>query len=161
MASHRNDHTAGANGPRSLTGTPGRRRWAGIILVNAAGHLLLNLRDERPDLAYAGYWNLIGGVVEEDESAAAGMARELLEETGQSLPFEPLRVYEIASRRGDTVDYYIYHARLDKPASALHLGEGQEHRFFRPPELASLRIIPYELDILRDFVASPLYQGHR
>ena len=38
------------------------------ILVNGAGAVLMQLRDDKPDLEYAAHWTLPGGTVEDGEA---------------------------------------------------------------------------------------------
>ena len=52
-----------------------------IFLLSADGALLMQLRDEKPDLRHAGMWVLPGGHIEADESVEQGTRREFLEET--------------------------------------------------------------------------------
>ena len=60
-------------------------RWANplpavaALVVDAEGRLLLGRRAFEPDV---GMWDTIGGFLEEDEDAVAGLRREVLEETG-------------------------------------------------------------------------------
>lgn len=60
------------------------RRAARVLLVDAAGRVLLfhGVDPGRPDF---GYWFTPGGGLDPGESAAAGAARELAEETGLRL----------------------------------------------------------------------------
>jgi ADP-ribose pyrophosphatase YjhB (NUDIX family) len=132
-------------------------QWAGIILVNPAGHLLLNLRDV--DVPHPNYWNVIAGVVEQDETPAQCIVREMLEETGQRLDkFEFFREDKLEPKPGMRVISTTYYAYLDKPAHELVLGEGQEHRFFTPSDLDGLRIVPWTDRVLRAFLASAVYR---
>lgn len=56
---------------------------AGIILVRKEdGAVLLQHRDDKPDVFYPGYWCYPGGVVKTSESFEDAAKRELLEETG-------------------------------------------------------------------------------
>ena len=56
------------------------------ILQNTRGEVLLHQRDEKPGLPFAGYWSMLGGKMEEGESAADAMQRELMEEIGVTVP---------------------------------------------------------------------------
>lgn len=50
---------------------------AKIFLINPGKEILLFLRDDNPKISYPGYWDLIGGVVEEGESYLEAIYREI------------------------------------------------------------------------------------
>jgi 8-oxo-dGTP pyrophosphatase MutT (NUDIX family) len=52
-----------------------------LFLLRYDGALLLQLRDEKPNLRHAGMWVPPGGHIEADESVEQGTRREFLEET--------------------------------------------------------------------------------
>ena len=60
----------------------GRRPVAGAVLVNPAGLVLLQHRDDRPDIDSPGQWSLFGGGLDVGETPAAAMLREIEEEIG-------------------------------------------------------------------------------
>ncbi|MGW1143221.1 NUDIX domain-containing protein, partial [Streptomyces zhihengii] len=56
------------------------------LLVDDSGRYLLHLRDAHKPIWRPGQWGLLGGGTEPGESPAEGIARELLEETGLTVP---------------------------------------------------------------------------
>ena len=56
-------------------------RFASVILVDDRGWLLLQERDEHPDID-PGKWGFVGGGVEDGEDFGTAAYRELGEETG-------------------------------------------------------------------------------
>ena len=75
----------------------------GAVVVNASRVLLVR-RGREPS---KGEWSLPGGLLEVGESLAAGVVREVLEETG--LTVEPLELIELLDRihrNGDKVRYH-------------------------------------------------------
>jgi len=110
------------------------------ILHNAQGEVLLQLRDERPGLEFAGHWTLPGGHVEAGESPEAAIRRELMEEMFLDIPLEFLRDYP--ARRGPLnlvrVWQVLYTGEVRQPAESIPLTEGQALRFFGPAEIDSL-----------------------
>jgi 8-oxo-dGTP diphosphatase len=110
-------------------------------------------RDDKPGLTFPAHWNLIGGGVEPGESPEQALVRETQEEIGidlrdyQSFGTYYWRDYEV----------HVYTTDLDKPVTALTLGEGQDLRFFDAPDVRGLTLVPITIDILRDFFASPAY----
>jgi 8-oxo-dGTP diphosphatase len=135
-------------------------RWAGVILFNRKGEILLLLRDNIPTIGHPDHWNIVGGVIEEGETPEEAALREAEEEIGvRPAGVSLFRLYSIGDRRhAEPVPYYVYWSRLDKGLAELTLGEGQDMRFFPPEELSALRIIPHEVGILQEFLASPYYE---
>lgn len=108
------------------------------VLLQWNGRLLLERRWD------CGQWGLVGGRLRDGERYSAGIARELREETGISLPehaFHQIRICDddrIASYRDGTVWRMIivlFSAELgDEPAIRCSR-ESTELRFFAPDEL--------------------------
>lgn len=129
--------------------------WAGAILVNKRGELLLNLRDSSKAL-FPGLWDLIGGTLEAGETAEECMLREIAEETGVVLDAVGFRqTLNVPLCNGQFGRLHVFVGELDREASQLLLGEGEEHRFFTPSALDSVAIVPGTREVLRDFLSSP------
>src|SRR5687768_10079203 len=58
------------------------RTTVGVLLVDDAGRVLMQLRDDIPTIADPGCWVNPGGVIDPGETPEDGARRELLEETG-------------------------------------------------------------------------------
>lgn len=86
----------------------GERRFAGVLLRNRDGHLLLQERDEHAPIDPE-RWGLPGGHVEPDETFADAAPRELAEETGLVLPEGTLRRW-----RSFVVDHRASHGTWDR-----------------------------------------------
>ena len=56
------------------------KKSVAIILKNSKNELLLQLRDEKPEIVYLGYWGFIGGGVEDGETELQAIKREIKEE---------------------------------------------------------------------------------
>jgi 8-oxo-dGTP diphosphatase len=136
-------------------------QWAGIVLVNAGGEILLNLRSDDPEDAWPNQWDVIGGKVEDGETPDECMVREMREEMGKPLSeFALFKTYEVPlAGGGAAAEFHVYAARLDVPANELLVGEGQEHRFFAARALQGLDIACGTDMVLRDFLASASYQA--
>jgi 8-oxo-dGTP diphosphatase len=90
------------------------RAIAAAVVVDTSGDLLLQLRDDRPDIFYPGAIGLFGGHREGDESALDCVVRELAEELTYDIAperFVPLacREGEDSERRGGTFrgDFFL------------------------------------------------------
>jgi 2-amino-4-hydroxy-6-hydroxymethyldihydropteridine diphosphokinase len=103
------------------------RSQCGILIENGRGELLLQLRDDRPDIAYPNCWGTFGGQIEAGELPGQAMLRELAEE----LAYRPEAFREYETYRCD--GYAIHMFRCFDPAvnlAALQVREGQRAGFF-------------------------------
>ncbi|MDP9382675.1 MAG: NUDIX domain-containing protein [Chloroflexota bacterium] len=125
------------------------REGTTAILVNDAGQVLLQLRDDIPTIRYPAHWSVPGGLMEPGETPDETIRRELHEELGH-------RVGEI-EKYGMILDAYrnlihIFAAPLNTPAEQFVLGEGREIRFFGRDELHALKITPHAMEILEHYL---------
>lgn len=112
-----------------------------VIITNPAGHVLLNLRDNRPDLAFPNCWTLPGGRVEAGETPEEAAHRELGEETGLSVQLDFWKCYDrLMATPGVVVEQYVFLGQVASSNPPLRLGEGQALAFFAPPALHELTI---------------------
>jgi 8-oxo-dGTP pyrophosphatase MutT (NUDIX family) len=111
-----------------------------VLLVDADGALLMQLRDEHAPVA-ANQWAFPGGQIEAGETPIEAAHRELLEETGltadELLPFwtGPRPVEAGVERR---VTMHVFAGRTDATQDDVVLGEGLAMVFI-PAELAADR----------------------
>ncbi|MER7757933.1 NUDIX hydrolase [Kitasatospora sp. NPDC097643] len=103
--------------------------------------LLLNLRDDRPDIAYPAMWTPIGGWREGRENAFEAGAREVLEEAG--IHIRDLRTIPGPRHESLHETNVPLHAVFDGTDADLVLGEGQAVRLVPLAEVASLDVPPY------------------
>ena len=114
-----------------------------IILVNDAGAVLLQLRDDKDWIPFPNRWAIPGGMLEAGESAAECILREVREELGVTLAAQDVRLLEVRRR-----SYGIEHtftARLDLPVEAIVLTEGQRVEWFTPEQIGAMSLA-YEDD---------------
>jgi 8-oxo-dGTP diphosphatase len=115
----------------------------GAILHNSRGQILLQQRDDKPDLSFAGCWTTLGGRVEDDETPDEAVRRELLEEIELTPEVELWKVFEhIHEGAGVTVrvEQYIYVGEIDREVSEITLNEGQALGFFNRDDIDGLAI---------------------
>ncbi len=134
---------------------------AGVILLDPQGRILLQLRDDRPDIMYPGHWGITGGASHKGETPRETASREVLEETGlrvsDMVPFKEYRF----SRPEEGCEYiqHIFYAVTDRPADKMTVGEGQRLRFVAPEEMDGLLVAYNHREVLAEFVASPQYHA--
>ena len=51
-----------------------------VIITTTDNRVLLQKRDENPDIEYSGYYSLVSGYLEEEETPLDGIIRELKED---------------------------------------------------------------------------------
>lgn len=116
---------------------PAKRMAAGLILRDKNGNVLLVKPNYRDD------WNLVGGVVDENESPRDAAVRELEEELGLRFDPEDLRLALVAHRAGlggyhDSMYFVFDSGELPRDQIGniqLQEDELDEYRFIDPAEL--------------------------
>ena len=144
-----------------LTGVPAEETLenpvliASALLYNPQGKVLLQHRDDKPNIAHPNVWSLFGGHKEAGEGLKGALVRELEEEIG----FVPqtFDLWTIARQPGTV--FYIYLVPIDKPLEVLELNEGQDFGFFEPlTALETLPLSPLGRFVLEAFRAYQSYQ---
>lgn len=137
------------------------RGFAGVVLVDRRGWILLQERDEHPRID-PDCWGLSGGHLEDDESPAAGALRELEEETGVRLTAQDLR--EVGAFANDHRASYgtwdrmwVYAARVDLTDDDIDCREGRRIVFVDPATVGDLRVTKGAEAILPAFLRSDVY----
>lgn len=114
---------------------------AGVLLVRDGAAVLLQHRDNKPEILHPGQWGIPGGAIEGDETAAQAAVRELLEETGyQAGDITPLvdQRWELPAM---TLDRHVFWAHYDGQ-QPIHCFEGQEMRWVAFADIAALDVCP-------------------
>ncbi|MFE7635390.1 NUDIX hydrolase [Kitasatospora sp. NPDC057518] len=113
-----------------------------VFVTDRAGRLLMNLREDRPGMAWPGYWTPIGGWREADESARETAVREVREEAG--LEITGLRPLPDPHHDHGLPLTRVLHAVWEGPDSDLRLGdEGLAVRMVPLDEVLGLKVPPY------------------
>ncbi|HLD04797.1 MAG TPA: NUDIX domain-containing protein [Candidatus Nanoarchaeia archaeon] len=116
---------------------PKSRPQCVLLLQNNEGKILLQLRDDKPEIPYPGCWGTFGGQIEEKETPEEAITREIREETSYELtdpeyignfPFENYNQYVFRK-----IDLTI---RLE----ALNITEGQKGAFLSYPEIQRVKL---------------------
>jgi 8-oxo-dGTP pyrophosphatase MutT (NUDIX family) len=136
------------------------REFAGVILVDARGWILLQERDELP-LIDPERWGPPGGHLEPGEEPAAGAARELFEETGvliepsQLRPWRAIEVFHAAYASDDVM--HVYAARVELTDAEIECREGRRIVFVDPTVARTLDLTASASISVPGFLDSELY----
>lgn len=124
---------------------PGPRRGAHVLLRDAEGRLLMQLRDADRPIAYPGYWVPFGGEVEQGETLRIAAIREIEEETGIRLTpgaLTPQAAILSTWRAFDRARLYTFTAAMPCEPSGVRLGEGAGFGLLTRAQLDTVRIVP-------------------
>lgn len=117
------------------------------ILLNSHGQVLLQQRDDNPAIRYPAHWSLFGGSIEEGETSATAVAREVKEEINFEMRnFGLFREFVQNNKRE-----FAFAGELTAELDELTLSEGQGMKFFHPSELKQLQIRPDDKDTLEQY----------
>ena len=132
---------------------PDKTGVAVMLFVNAKGELLLQLRDDKPEIRYPNHWGVVGGHVEPGESFEEALVREVAEEIEvEAAGYEYWETHESPGH-----SLAMFAMRLDVPAESLTLHEGQRVEWFSPQAAMMLPLAPWLAQVLPRFVRSDLY----
>jgi 8-oxo-dGTP diphosphatase len=136
------------------------RLFAGVILVDRRGWILLQERDEFPAIDPE-KWGPPGGHVEPGEDPADGAARELLEETGVRLAPEHLRLWDAIEvfheAYGSDDRMHVFAAPVDLTDADIECNEGRQMVFVEPSAARALDLTASASISVPGFLDSPLY----
>jgi 8-oxo-dGTP diphosphatase len=134
--------------------SPEIRHVVGIVLYNGQGDVLLQQRDDKPELRYAGQWTLFGGSVEDGETFDEAIRRELMEELALEMPLTFWMEYECPARTvpGEVVTInHVYIGKMERDLSDLTLYEGQAMAYFDYESAGKLRLAFEQSRVLEQF----------
>ncbi|MBB2903327.1 8-oxo-dGTP diphosphatase [Kineococcus radiotolerans] len=126
-----------------------------VIVLNPRGEVLLQLRDDDPDIPYPGRRCLPGGHLEDSEDPATAAVRELREEMSLHLPLAALH-HVVTAHRSYGLEHTFW-TPLDLDARRVPLTEGQAVRFHTIGEIRSMKLGYEDNLVLEDFFAA---RGH-
>ena len=134
-----------------------------VLLVDKRGWVLLQERDAGAPRA-ADQWGLVGGHVEDGEDFEPAAYRELVEETGVTLPHGSLRLWreqDYTYPDGHRGHYRVYAAAVDLTDADIVLGEGRQIVFVDPRKVTDLDLADSARHFVPDFLESDLYRSLR
>jgi NDP-sugar pyrophosphorylase family protein len=117
------------------------------ILLDAEGRILLQHRDDKPNIRYPGHWALFGGSIEDGESPYTAARREILEETGYNVENVGLFREFVQNNKRE----FAFAGEIDASLDELSLNEGQGMNFVSQQELPGLLIRPDDKETLKAY----------
>jgi len=118
-----------------------------IIFFNSRNEVLLVLRDDKPSIACPNMWDLPGGHVEDGETPAECIVREMLEEIEVNVEGSALfRVYEFSDRTE-----YVFTKSAEFEVERMVLHEGQMLRWFTKMETEKTALAYGFNEVISDF----------
>jgi 8-oxo-dGTP diphosphatase len=134
--------------------------FAGVVLVDRRGWILLQERDEFPAIDPE-KWGPPGGHLEPGEDPAVGAARELFEETGVRLAAADLRLWDVIEvfheAYGSDDRMHVFAAAADLTDADIVCGEGRRIVFVEPSAARALDLTASASISVPGFLDSPLY----
>ncbi|RLC34603.1 hypothetical protein DRH14_02585 [Candidatus Shapirobacteria bacterium] len=127
------------------------QRSAAVILVDK-NRVLLQLRDNIPNIVYPGYWSIPGGKIEDSENAKDASKRELKEETGYVADKVVLLKKEIYSLDdGRIIERNIFWTKYDGQQK-IECFEGQKMKFKNLDEMGRMKLYPGHLKFIKEAI---------
>ncbi len=125
------------------------------ILLNDDGNVLLQLRDNKPNLSFPGAWTLLAGSAEAGEEPLAAMRRELEEE----IEYAPEKLHFFTMYHHSGIEDYVFVGYIDMSEERLNrqLHEGQRVQFFTPREVKELNLPYGQEELLTEFFSAPIF----
>lgn len=127
---------------------------AAIIFENDKGEILLYLRDNKPGIPFPGYWDLIGGHVEEGETPEEALVREVKEEINIDLKeYTFYKKFECLT--GDAYENikYIYTGKINLPIEKITLLEGVRAQYFSSEEISDVKFANILKSIVIEYIS--------
>jgi len=108
----------------------------GLLLLDGHDRVLLQLRDDKPDIPFPNCWGTFGGALEPGETAEQAIVREIREE----LNFAPADFTYFGNYPHCGCDIEMFYVRVPgRRVADFHLNEGQSAEFFAPAEVRQLK----------------------
>ena len=109
-------------------------------VIHSKDKILLQLRDQKPNIFYPGVWGLFGGGVDDGEKPIDALKRELLEEIGLEIKSAKLLFSWNHDKYNSILHFFL--VPLTVELEKLCLNEGQGMDLFSIEQIKRLPITP-------------------
>ena len=109
-------------------------------IIHSEDKILLQLRDQKPNIFYPGVWGLFGGGVDDGEKPIDALKRELLEEIGLEIKSAKLLFSWNHDKYNSILHFFL--VPLTVELEKLCLNEGQGMDLFSIEQIKRLPITP-------------------
>lgn len=134
--------------------------YAGGMVFDPDGRILCQLRDDRPDILYPGYWTCSpGGHVEPGEPPELAVVRELKEEFEIEVSDVQRLTTLVRNEEYAPGTYHAFIAKLVTPVHEVKCNEGQRAEFFTIQEIPELHMHPISLQFLNMYLENPEFRN--
>ena len=113
------------------------------ILINRE-KILLQLRDNKPNIPSPNHWAFFGGEIDKGELPLDAIRRELEEE----LTINVLRIMPVGYYTWKNHYVYMFKGNTNTREEDILLFEGQKAKYFSLDEIADLKMVPPEKEFL-------------
>ncbi|MBM7636887.1 NUDIX hydrolase [Streptococcus saliviloxodontae] len=132
------------------------------IALFCEGKVLSSLRDDFPNLPYAGYWDLPGGGREDNETPFECLQREVEEELSLTLTKDHVdwvKTYQGMLDPEKLSVFMVGHISRKEYDSIILGDEGQDYKLMSVDEfLIHEKVIPQLQDRLKDYLEERVYE---
>lgn len=131
---------------------PGSYRAGLALPVTEDGRVLLQLRDDIPNIAQPGRWGFFGGGIEDGETAHETVTREFEEETGFSYSMDDfVPSFSVMTGEPKWGVLHIFVLKLTAQPQTLVLNEGAGFGYCTRSQAEKLDIIPCIREVLNEY----------
>ena len=113
---------------------------ATVILQGKDNKVLLQLRDNIPNILFPNQWGLFGGHTEPGENLLEAAIREIKEELEIDLTEKDLNLF-LKTKITDK-DLFVFVAPYNMPEEKIIFNEGSDAKFFSKEEIKNIKVIP-------------------
>ena len=118
-------------------------RSAGAIIF-IKNKYLLQLRENKKNIYFPGFWGVFGGLLEKNEGFEKGLEREVKEETNLNVKASKMILSNNFRFLDYKTRYRMYFACKVLGKNTITLNEGRDFKFHSFKELRKLQIVPLD-----------------